>query len=979
MPVPWPISDSDNPRPDFSETKLIKIEEPKNRAMSLRQLRQLASYCQRLCKAGLLKYPVGDFHGRDGKRVKWTQLTQHEICNLIVKKIIPVTNSCSWVEVVCGGKPQQRNFFCSHNWGECFRDFMVSIEAHAKDQGISAEANYWICVYANNQHNVVLGRTLEESPFYSALKDSEATLLMLDKTAEALLRIWCVFELNETLITLKQPLQIWTPLGRVGSGLVSSGPVVQALHRIDTRQAQASNDVDQRQILNHIAEVDEVEGIKVLATSKELDQGEERLKKDIYENNLKTERKDKFEKLNKAVISNVSEYLTKQSVPADDGQHQGRKTAVGGKQAIDVNLYCPGGGGTKPTKPRCWIGDGCMRGITLQQLRDFHQKMKLDFEQNPQGLPVKKELRYYDTADMYVVDKLYMEPYRAAAGCSYVEIVAEKAARPEYHVIYGSGMTFKAFMAALEWHAEARQLPDSTAFFIVPFMLDPDEADRPEETRWTKLNPPTEKVIQEHVVGQIMLIDDKATVLKRCIPAWEAYKGINKGLTFDLAAASGALATTSPFANRAWEFGDVDAELAMKALAFDVAETEGNKEAKDRSRKLGDIAAGKTLQEEDIPTSQENNNFARLNMRLREKVAGPVLREAGYTGNVSLIHKVLKACPSIMFSNDLLAGTMGERAVHTASSCGHLEVLNMLLDLKSKPDVRDAMGETPLHYAAMTGKTEVVKLLLASDADPETQSYDSETPLEVARLNPAYYMDINTEGVVEVLQAAVKTKKQEHLKMLKEVLTQPEEGLKDFVLSKRKTKTQQTMQRALEKAKSRSMLNLSDGVEVPSQEVAGLREEKSAMEVEIARLRQELAEAKKATEHAAEVERLKQQLASQKQDFQTEIRQLKSELESAKQATSFSRSLDEILPPEHPTEAWPDNLRVKQAFSNSGIRRLNRQEMHELLSKVTKLDEKAINTLVEAAHTAMVQQATNKEMDCEWFLNWLYPQTMQGS
>ena len=52
-----------------------------------------------------------------------------------------------------------------------------------------------------------------------------------------------------------------------GSGLVSSGPVVDALENIDTSQAKASNPCDRRQIMNHIAGEPELKGIMVSIAS----------------------------------------------------------------------------------------------------------------------------------------------------------------------------------------------------------------------------------------------------------------------------------------------------------------------------------------------------------------------------------------------------------------------------------------------------------------------------------------------------------------------------------------------------------------------------------------------------------------------------------------------------------------------------------------------------------------------------------------
>jgi len=762
MPVPW-----GNTRPCTGD--VVKIKDPKDRAISLRQLRQLSDFCQRLCKAGLLKYGSTEFDKhmkREGQLVKWTQCTQHEICDLILKKVIKEDNSCSWVEAITNGKEQRCDFFCSHNWAECFRDFMTSIEGICRDKRISGETHFWICVYANNQHNVELGSSLTESPFYRALEQSKATMLMLDKTAQAITRLWCVFEMNETLDKNKV-LELWTPLGQVGSGLVSSGPIVQALNRIDTRRAKASNPRDQRKILNRIAGECEDRGLDQLARP-----GEEGAD-DGYEEDLKRRCSQRFRDLNRAVINRASKQLQTSghleveaaaSVPATltRALTQAVPEPAASKLPVEARSAQVLEARLSRTCKRGNIADGEQRGITLQQLRDFNQQMMIDFQKCEEGLMIKGELRAYGEVDMYDLEKLYLQSVRRRCSCSYVETLAEAPQRPEYHVIYGSSITFQDFMAALEWHSEARQLPDSTTYFVVPFMTDDDKADRPEGERWTRLRVPSEMVLRNHAIGVVMLIDRKATVLQRSITSWEANLGIKMGLCFDLAAASGCLATTRPFASGDWEFGDFDPEVAAEGLAYDVARTKG-RTPEDTARFLGEIAFSHKKERPSIDVFEAHNNFSRLNFMLREKVAGPVLRAAGFRGDVATIRRVVRSCERLRFSTDSLKGTLGETGVHTAAAAGQGDFIKVMLCLKANLNATDAMGETPLHYAALTGQTEVVRLLLRYKADPTIRSLDAETPLQVAQLNPAYFLGVDTSGVVEVLGEVRRKNREERL------------------------------------------------------------------------------------------------------------------------------------------------------------------------------------------------------------------------
>ena len=61
---------------------------------------------------------------------------------------------------------------------------------------------YWVCAYANNQHELGtdLGTDPMESSFLKAMQLSAGVLLVLDLEATAFSRIWCCFE--EGVVTM---------------------------------------------------------------------------------------------------------------------------------------------------------------------------------------------------------------------------------------------------------------------------------------------------------------------------------------------------------------------------------------------------------------------------------------------------------------------------------------------------------------------------------------------------------------------------------------------------------------------------------------------------------------------------------------------------------------------------------------------------------------------------------------------------------
>jgi len=707
MPLPWGGSKA----PVFPVTPIAK---PMDRAMTLRQLRDLREFVKRLCKGRMLKYPTNEFNDRlerSGKTIPWTQVTQHDITSEVVKKIIPQKHSCSWVELVANGKPQTRKYFISHNWSETFRDFMEALEHHARNNGVALDDSYWICVYANDQWNVVLGKMLKDSPFYEALKDSATTVLMMDKSAEALTRLWVVFEMHETTITLSQKLEIWTPVGRVGSGLVSSGPIVHALDRVDTAKAMASNLCDQRQIMNYVAGVDEMSSMLVAADlTKKLDPAAP----SDYEKTLVEERAHTFKNLNSKIKA-----AAKAQIEDDNELHNNTR--------------------------RCSIKDAAHRGMTLMQLREFAQTVRSKlasqrtFYKYDKNEETSKEYDLeWDSCNMYHLNWFFIEQPRKAAKCSFVEMVANGPQRPEFSVSFVSTMAFRIIMDAIEWHAEARQLPGQAVYYLAPFAYDEVEVTY-------KIGVPIELILSEVADGLLMVLDKEANIMSRATCAKEAHLALQNGKLFDLATDTGALATTRPFMSGSWEFGDFSPVTAARVLEFDVAKTTARDETS-RRKLLNAIATG--IENDDVtPVPHSCTAFVKMNMRVRGKVAGPVIREAAFEGDLVRIKGILAACPQLNVDAPSLQGLLGESALHLAASAGHTQVIHYLLKSKAIVDFPDLQGGTPLHYAVLSGQTPAAELLIKAKADPEDENYDGDSSEEIAQMNSAYFTGVSTAGV----------------------------------------------------------------------------------------------------------------------------------------------------------------------------------------------------------------------------------------
>ncbi|CAE7516786.1 unnamed protein product [Symbiodinium necroappetens] len=104
---------------------------------------------------------------------------------------------CSYVELVADTKEDQHpEWFVSHAWLEPIRLFLLCLCRHAAVRGLRRTAAYWVCAYANNQHELELAMSPNprKTSFYKAMQLCQGVLLVLDAKATPFRRIWCCFE-----------------------------------------------------------------------------------------------------------------------------------------------------------------------------------------------------------------------------------------------------------------------------------------------------------------------------------------------------------------------------------------------------------------------------------------------------------------------------------------------------------------------------------------------------------------------------------------------------------------------------------------------------------------------------------------------------------------------------------------------------------------------------------------------------------------
>lgn len=157
---------------------------------------------------------------------------------------------CSFVELVAEG-PQLPRWFVSHWWGTPFCQTVSLLAFHGEQRQLSEASPYWICTFANNQHDLSsLSGTLRQTPFVRAIlsEDCVGTLALLDSSVTTFDRIWCVLENFVSTVWAREAgeylydIAAWLP---VGSALHGGRPVpAKPTLRLDFGRSQAREVVE---------------------------------------------------------------------------------------------------------------------------------------------------------------------------------------------------------------------------------------------------------------------------------------------------------------------------------------------------------------------------------------------------------------------------------------------------------------------------------------------------------------------------------------------------------------------------------------------------------------------------------------------------------------------------------------------------------------------------------------------------------------
>ncbi|CAE7785451.1 ANKRD44 [Symbiodinium sp. CCMP2456] len=712
MPVPWPDSPT-------------TINRPEDRGITVQQLRDLKLFLQRLCKTGQLK--------KDGWAVDWHRLNQYHISELVLVPVITHLHAkCklegqprrSWVELVASG-PQPPEILVSHSWAGRFRDFMAVVDNLLLDRGWSSAARIWVCTFANSQFGEHFGPTLEESPFFHAISLAKGTVLVVDRDAHSLTRIWCGLELHFTE-KLRKDLQVYTPSGRIGSTRVTSGPLVEAIACWDVTSCEASQPSDRRQILNYLAHpAKEKDGL---------------LKDDkgnlVFENGWRKVLEDDH---HQPWWTPLSCHGQANSRTRADGKPEYKHETVLFKQHADafsklnqlvrdkVKIAASATETIRSGRPCTFVPIPIeQRGVLLGHVRAFFKSLRLEIQDGT-------HLDWGTVTTRTVVHEILEKRY---SDTSYAETVNAGPTCAKYVIEHMWNGRFSDLEAGIEWFAEARQLNDLSAIWLDVLCARCGnvacQVEALKEGAGFRKNRDSD--------GRAFLWPGHGVEINRAWFMHALHVTRTSAKSIDFVSSMGAVACSVAFPDGSWALGSFDVGIANQLLYLDASQSKADRQ-KDVDYIIGVLGSAK-------------GGFNRFHQRLRRIAVGPVLRDAAARGRPEDLAQILQVCASsgLVINSSSLGGSLGEKATHVAAAGGHVEMLEALLNLAADPNAQDHINETPLHYAAFSGHLDCVKLLLSRSANICAESAFGETPLDVAADNVAEFSGVETGRICTLLE-----------------------------------------------------------------------------------------------------------------------------------------------------------------------------------------------------------------------------------
>ena len=128
------------------------IDDTANRGITIQQLNELDDFASKALTE------VEIVEKKESSPLRGKRLTRDNVSMYSVHDyfIFPLTlqHLCSFVELVSTAEAQPPKWFVSHAWSTPFAQTVSMLNHHVKSRDLPPTTAYWICTFANNQHDL---------------------------------------------------------------------------------------------------------------------------------------------------------------------------------------------------------------------------------------------------------------------------------------------------------------------------------------------------------------------------------------------------------------------------------------------------------------------------------------------------------------------------------------------------------------------------------------------------------------------------------------------------------------------------------------------------------------------------------------------------------------------------------------------------------------------------------------------------------
>lgn len=173
--------------------------------------------------------------------------------DVVGRYVVPetVAHKCRYIDAMPQAHVGRPNFFVSHKWSSPFRELVAGVDAyvqaHPAYSTVDPTATYlWVDIFIINQHSDQKQQQEHLGNLHQAIDACTSTLLLLDQKGLVLTRIWCLYEVWNTLL-LGGPQRLL-----VLSSSVDYGALKDIYYELDVSKAQATVEADKHRFLADI-------------------------------------------------------------------------------------------------------------------------------------------------------------------------------------------------------------------------------------------------------------------------------------------------------------------------------------------------------------------------------------------------------------------------------------------------------------------------------------------------------------------------------------------------------------------------------------------------------------------------------------------------------------------------------------------------------------------------------------------------------